>query len=146
MLSQQLKWLLQQHFEGVKLDLGRFLKVSLIYFRRKLLFLDLNNIWLIYVLFSEAGVSKKFTFDDFTDCFKKGSNNCYEAFVSAFKPLYLQNMVLSYIGNNYEHCILQLVQKYIYFCVFWGEKQRFVRNLKFLPIFIKMSSEAMLEH
>ena len=50
--------------------------------------MDLNNIW----LFSEAVVSKKFTFGDFTDCFKKGSNNCNEAFVSAFKPLYFQNM------------------------------------------------------
>ena len=68
------------------MDLGHFLKVSLIYFRRKLLLLDLNNIWLIFNLFSEVGVSKKFTFGDFTDCFIKGSNNCYEAFVSAFKP------------------------------------------------------------
>ena len=114
------------------MDLGHFLKVSLIYFRRKLLFLDLNNIWLIYALFSEAGVSKKFTFGDFTDCFKKGSNNCYEAFVSAFKPLYLQNMVLSYIRNIYEHCILKY---YILFMFFLGEKQIFVRNLTFLPLF-----------
>ena len=134
-LLHQLKWLQQQHFKVVNLNLGHCLKVSLIYFRRKLLFLDSNNIWLIYALFSEAGVSKKFTFVDFTDCFKKGSNNCYEAFVSAFKPLYLQNMVLSYIRNNYEHCILKLVPKYIVFMFFWGEKQRFVRNLTFLPLF-----------
>ena len=81
--------------------------------------MDLDNIWLIYALFSDTGVSKKLTFGDFTDCFKKGCNNCYKAFVSAFKPLYLQNMVLSYIRNNYEHCILKLVPKYIIFMFFW---------------------------
>ena len=62
MLSQQLKWLLKQHFEGSDLGLGHFLEVLSIYFRRKLSFWDFKKTWMIYVLFSEAGVSKKFTF------------------------------------------------------------------------------------
>ena len=43
MLSQQLKWLLQQHFEGAGLGLRHFLEVSSIYFRRKLLFWDFKK-------------------------------------------------------------------------------------------------------
>ena len=96
-------------------------------------------IWIIFGWFMPHCLKqmsqKKFTFDDLTDCFIKGSNNCDEAFVSAFKPLYLQNMILSYIRNNYEHCILKLVPKFILFMCFLGEKQRFVGNLTFLPLF-----------
>ena len=43
MLSQQLKWLLQQLFEGADLGLRHFLEVSSIYFRRKLLFWDFKK-------------------------------------------------------------------------------------------------------
>ena len=43
--------------------------------------------------------------------FKKGNNICCETLVLTFKPLYLQNFVLSDIGNNSVHFILQLVPK-----------------------------------
>ena len=48
---------------------------------------ELKKNWLIYDWFSEAGISKKFTYGD---CLIKGNNICCEAFVLAFKPLNLQ--------------------------------------------------------
>ena len=65
---------------------------------------------------------QKITSGELKDYFKKVNNICIEAFVLAFKPLYLQNLVLSYFGNNSEHFILQLVPKEIYFYVIWRWK------------------------
>ena len=56
---------------------------------------------------------KNLHFEPSQIAFEKDNNFCFEAFVLAFKPINLQNMVLSYFRNNSVH-------------FFGGEREGFV--------------------